>query len=82
MQDLADYVYIEAKERAFEIEIEARKQYEEKRKTYLDREKAQLQERYRKQEEAKYTDYKIERSSCINESRKHILHSTNKALLK
>lgn len=82
MQDLSDYVYIEAKERAFEIEIEARKLYEEKRKAYLDKAKKEQLEHWAKVEEGKHIAYKIERSTCINNARNQILVSTNKALLK
>jgi len=81
-QDLSDYVYLEAKERAFEIEIEARKLYEAKRKTYIDKERQSIQEKYNKMEETKSTNYKIARSTLINNSRNEILVATNKALLK
>lgn len=81
-QDLSDFVYVEAKERAFEIEIESRKLYEAKRKIYIDKERKNLEAKYSKKEEEKLTKYKIERSITINDSRNEVLKATNKALLK
>ena len=81
-QDLSDFVYVEAKERAFEIEIESRKLYEAKRKVYIERERRELEVKFGRKEAEKLTKYKIERSVTINESRNEVLLATNKALLK
>ena len=52
-QDLSDFVYIEAKERAFEIEIEARKMYEAKRKIFITKERHDLEAKYSRKEDEK-----------------------------
>ena len=52
-QDLSDYVYLEAKERAFEMEIEARKDYEIKKEELLDKKMTKLEEDFSKKREQK-----------------------------
>ncbi len=52
-QDLSDYVYLDAKERAFEIEIEARKDYEVRKEEILDQKLTRLEEEFRKKRETK-----------------------------
>ena len=52
-QDLSDYVYLDAKERAFEIEIEARKDYEVRKEEILEQKVARLEEEFRKKRETK-----------------------------
>lgn len=52
-QDLSDYVYLDAKERAFEIEIEARKDYEVRKEEILEQKLARLEEEFRKKRETK-----------------------------
>ncbi len=52
-QDLSDYVYLDAKERAFEIEIEARKDYEVRREEMVDKKMAKLEEEFRKKRDLK-----------------------------
>lgn len=52
-QDLSDYVYLDAKERAFEIEIEARKDYETKKEEIFDQKMTKLEEEFRKKREQK-----------------------------
>ena len=81
-QDLSDFVYIEAKEKAFEIEIESRKQFESKREAILKTEKAKLLDDFRNKEEAKTTEYRIAHSTMINQARTDLLIARNKSLLK
>lgn len=52
-QDLSDFVYLEAKEKAFEIEIEARKDYESKKEEIFEEKLTKLEEEFRKKREAK-----------------------------
>jgi hypothetical protein len=52
-QDLSDYVYLEAKERAFEIEIEARKDYESKKEEIFEQKLTKLEEDFRKKRDLK-----------------------------
>lgn len=52
-QDLSDYVYLDAKERAFEIEIEARKDYEVRKEEILDQKVSKLEDEFRKKRETK-----------------------------
>lgn len=44
--DLKDYLYLEAKEKAFELEIEARKQFQIKKQKIIDEETTKLKEKY------------------------------------
>ena len=80
--DLKDYLYLEAKEKAFEIEIEARKQFQLKKQKIIREETQQLKEKYEKQDTAKETEYKQNRSKLINETRTNKLIARNKALIK
>lgn len=52
-QDLSDYVYLDAKERAFEIEIEARKEYETRKEEAYEKKLTKLDEEFRKKRETK-----------------------------
>lgn len=52
-QDLSDYVYLDAKERAFEIEIEARKDYESRKEELFEQKLTKLDEEFRKKREQK-----------------------------
>lgn len=52
-QDLSDFVYLEAKEKAFEIEIEARKEYESKKEEIFEQKLTRLEEEFRKKRELK-----------------------------
>lgn len=52
-QDLSDYVYLDAKERAFEIEIEARKEYESKKEEIFEKSLTKLEEEFRKKRDNK-----------------------------
>jgi hypothetical protein len=52
-QDLSDYVYLDAKERAFEIEIEARKDYEVKKEELIDQKMTKLNEEFKKKQDTK-----------------------------
>ena len=52
-QDLSDFVYLEAKEKAFEIEIEARKEYESKKEEIFEQKLTRLEDEFRKKRELK-----------------------------
>jgi vacuolar-type H+-ATPase subunit H len=52
-QDLSDYVYLDAKERAYEIEIEARKEYESKKDDLVDKKTKKLEDEFKKKIEVK-----------------------------
>ena len=56
--DLKDYLYLEAKEKAFEIEIEARKMFEAKKQSLIQESKAQINERLQREDQRKETEYK------------------------
>ncbi len=58
-QDLSDYVYLDAKERAFEIEIEARKEYEVKKEEILEQKMTKLEEDFRKKRDLKESQRKM-----------------------
>lgn len=81
-EDLSNFVYLEAKEKAFEIQIESRKQFEKKKLAIVAEKIAEVTEHYENQEEAKHTQYKIENSDIVNQKRTEGLIATNKTLLK
>lgn len=56
--DLKDYLYLEAKEKAFEIEIEARKLFENKKQSIITERKKQINEKIQKEDVQKETEYK------------------------
>lgn len=56
--DLKDYLYLEAKEKAFEIEIEARKLFETKKQTLITERKKQINEKVQREDTQKETEYK------------------------
>ena len=58
-QDLSDYVYLDAKERAFEIEIEARKEYEVKKEEMLELKMVKLDDEFRKKRDLKESQRKM-----------------------
>ncbi len=56
--DLKDYLYLEAKEKAFEIEIEARKQFETKKIALIQEERKRIDELYERRDTVRETEYK------------------------
>lgn len=56
--DLKDYLYLEAKEKAFEIEIEARKLFENKKQSLITDRKKQINEKLQREDIQKETEYK------------------------
>jgi len=56
--DLKDYLYLEAKEKAFEIEIEARKLFENKKQSLITERKKQINEKLQREDTQKETEYK------------------------
>lgn len=56
--DLKDYLYLEAKEKAFEIEIEARKLFETKKQSLITERKKQINEKLQREDQTKETEYK------------------------
>ena len=58
-QDLSDYVYLEAKEKAFEIEIEARKTFEKRKQDVVNKELTKLEAEFEKKLGDKETKYKM-----------------------
>lgn len=58
-QDLSDYVYLEAKEKAFELEIEARKAFELKKQEVIASKMEKIESDFQKKLEAKETEYKM-----------------------
>jgi hypothetical protein len=65
-EDLSNFVYLEAKEKAFEIEIESRKQFEQKKKVIVEAKIAEVIQQYKTLEEGKHTQYKMYFSEKIN----------------
>lgn len=80
--DLVDYLFQEAKEKALEIEIEARKEYEIKLKAILAEKKEVVNSRYEKADAAKEVEYKQEYSKIKNKINTNKLIARNKALVK
>lgn len=58
-QDLSDYVYLEAKEKAFELEIEARKMFEMKKEEIVANRVEKINGDFDRKIEAKETEYKM-----------------------
>ena len=56
--DLIDYLYLEAKEKAFEQEIESRKDFEFKRGQILKERKEALREIYENEDRQKNTEFR------------------------
>jgi hypothetical protein len=56
--DLIDYLYLEAKEKAFEIEIEARKDFEARRNTLVKQKRDVIKEIYENEDKNKQTEFK------------------------
>ena len=56
--DLVDFLYIEAKEKAFEIEIETRKEYELKKRLMVEAKGRVLEEAMEREDQHKLTEFK------------------------
>ena len=56
--DLIDYLYLEAKEKAFEVEIEARKEFETKRNAIVNEKKEIIKEILENDDKNKQTEFK------------------------
>ena len=56
--DLVDYLYYDAKEKAFELEIEARKEFESKRNQIIKEKKHFIDEVFLNEDKQKSTDFK------------------------
>lgn len=56
--DLVDYLYFEAKEKAFEMEIEARKDFESKRNQIIKEKKAIIDQQFETDDKNKSTDFR------------------------
>ncbi len=56
--DLKDYLYLEAKEKAFEIEIEARKEFQKKRDQNIVEKKQALAKKFEQNDTLNETNYK------------------------
>lgn len=80
--DLKDYLYLEAKEKAFELEIEARNEYQRIKRANIIEEKKKLDKRYEAEDVKKETSFKQARSKLINQTRQNKLIARNKALVK
>lgn len=80
--DLVDYLYQEAKEKALEIEIEARKEYEQRLQAILAEKKALIDGRYEKEDNAREVEYRQEYSKIKNKIKTNKLIARNKALIK
>lgn len=56
--DLKDYLYLEAKEKAFEIEIDSRKLFETKKNKIIQEETKKVKEKNEMLDSEKETEYK------------------------
>jgi V-type H+-transporting ATPase subunit E len=56
---LEDYVFLEAKERCYEIEIKALKEFEKEKARILEKEKESINEDFEKKLRAKEAEYKM-----------------------
>ena len=56
--DLIDYLYLEAKEKAFEVEIEARKEFEIRRNQLVREKKEVIREIVETEDKHKQTDFR------------------------
>jgi len=56
--DLIDYLYLEAKEKAFEIEIEARKEFESRRNALVKQKRDVIKEILENEDKNKQTEFR------------------------
>lgn len=80
--DLADYLYQEAHEKAFELEIEARKEYQSKVSRIFNEKRKSLESRMEGQDKALATAYRQEYSRLRTSQKANHLQSRSKALVK
>ena len=65
-QDLSDFVYLEAKEKAFEIEIETRKIFESKKENIVNEGRVKLDDDFARRQANKETEYRMYIISLTN----------------
>lgn len=80
--DLVDYIFQEAKEKALEIEIEARKEYESKLYAIASEKKAKIETKYEFDDANRKTEYLQEYSKVKNKIKTNRLIARNKAMVK
>jgi len=77
-----EFVMQEAREKAFEIEVKALKQFEQEKNTIVDAETEKIEAEYEKKLRQQEMDFKIKRSTSINKNRLEKMESRNKAMMK
>ena len=80
--DLIDYLYLEAKEKAFELQIQTRKAYTQQKQKMIKQGTKKLQEKYKRMAEIKQTKLRQKKSKVINRLRNSKLNLRNKVLIK
>lgn len=80
--DLADFVYFEAKEKIHETLIKGRLNFEKKKQELIIKGKKELDELYEYKLKKMETDYKIRHSQLVNGFRNNKLIERNKCLVK
>eukprot|EP00828_Plagiopyla_frontata_P014849 TRINITY_DN1934_c0_g1_i1.p1 TRINITY_DN1934_c0_g1~~TRINITY_DN1934_c0_g1_i1.p1 ORF type:complete len:256 (-),score=72.84 TRINITY_DN1934_c0_g1_i1:85-852(-) len=79
---LQDFVIQEAKEKSFEIEIKALKEFEKEKNLIVDREVSLIKEEYERKFKDQEQKKKIEHSTKINKARLQKMEARDKAMLK
>lgn len=79
---LEDYIYIEAKEKCFEIEVQAHKEFEKAKAEIIQREHNVIKDSFETRYKAKEIEAKIKHSSNITQSRFNKMRERNKDVLR
>jgi V-type H+-transporting ATPase subunit E len=74
---LSDYVLQEAREKCFEIEVKAFKQFEKEKNIILEKEKAVIKDETDAKLRSKHQEEKIKHSALVNKCRLHKMQSRN-----
>ena len=72
----------EAREKCFEIEVKAFKQFEKEKKIIVDKEKQNIQDEVSNKYKKKVQQEKIKHSALVNSCRMKKMQSRNQALMK
>eukprot|EP01017_Pseudomicrothorax_dubius_P031920 TRINITY_DN4125_c0_g1_i1.p1 TRINITY_DN4125_c0_g1~~TRINITY_DN4125_c0_g1_i1.p1 ORF type:complete len:272 (-),score=70.90 TRINITY_DN4125_c0_g1_i1:892-1707(-) len=79
---LEDYIYIEAKEKCYEVEIKALKEFQKAKEAIVDRESATIRDSFDGRYRAREVEHRIQRSTRINLARLKKMNERNRAVLR
>ncbi|CAK59852.1 unnamed protein product (macronuclear) [Paramecium tetraurelia] len=79
---LAEFVLQEAREKCFEIEVKAFKQFEKEKKQIVEKEKSNIQEEINTKYKKKAQQERIKHSALVNGARMRLMNARNQALTK